>query len=274
MTKTIQKQIHSKNLPYASLRGYLEVELKNAARIESSLGFSKRALNRADSKYDPEPFVYIDGGSEQEINKTLRPILNDWITKYLKPFAEKEEVSTKIIERLEELQDKNDLLKITPLKSQVLPWIWSQETGTTQHRNQYDYRVLADYVARQIAGQEIFQGLGPMKRIISSNGTFTSGRAELITDPRSLKDTKGKFSLVLRLEVITFPSLHQPLLKVDISKRRWLTQLKSPRYNSHDNGPQEDILVGKDLKAKKRSGERLKAWEPIAKQIKERNTRP
>lgn len=179
-------------MPYASLRGYLEVELKNAARIESSLGLSKRALNSADSKYDPEPFVYLDGESEEEINKTLRPILNDWITIYLKPFAEKEEVSTKIIERLEELQDKNDLLKITPLKSQVLPWSWSQETGTTQHKNQYDYRVLADYVARQIAGQEIFQGLGSIKRIISSNGTFTSGRAELITDPITLSDTKTK----------------------------------------------------------------------------------
>ncbi|MCL6755113.1 DUF3893 domain-containing protein [Nostoc sp. CCCryo 231-06] len=43
------------------------------------------------------------------------------------------------------------------------------------------------------------------------------------------------------------------------------------RLPPNTHGPQEDILVGKDLKPKKRSGERLKAWESIAKQIKNRN---
>jgi hypothetical protein len=37
---------------------------------------------------------------------------------------------------------------------------------------------------------------------------------------------------VVRLEVITYPSLHQPLLKIDVSKRRWLGQLKPAGYNS------------------------------------------
>jgi hypothetical protein len=54
----------------------------------------------------------------------------------------------------------------------------------------------------------------------------------LITDPITLPDTTGKFSLVVSLEVITYPSLHQPLLKIDVSKRRWFSQLKPARYNS------------------------------------------
>jgi hypothetical protein len=56
----------------------------------------------------------------------------------------------------------------------------------------------------------------------------------LITDPITLPDTTGKFSLVVSLEVITYPSLHQPLLKIDVSKRRWVGQLKPARYNSAD----------------------------------------
>lgn len=41
----IQKGINIKNLPYASFRGFLEVVLKNAARIEPDVGLTKFALN-------------------------------------------------------------------------------------------------------------------------------------------------------------------------------------------------------------------------------------
>ena len=67
-----------------------------------------------------------------------------------------------------------------------------------------------------------------MRRIVSSSGIFTSGVAELITNPIPLPNSTacGTFSLVIRLEVVTLPSLHQPLIKIDVSKRRWLEDLK------------------------------------------------
>lgn len=220
-----------KSLPYSSLRCYLEVELENAERIKSSVGLSRFDLNTKNTN-ESEAFAYLSIHENQEkLKKNLRTILNNWITKYLKPFADQEKLSPDIVERLQELREKGELLKITPITSQVLPWTWSKETGTTRHRNEYDYRVLADFIARQIAGKKLFQGLGSMKRIISSSGTFASGVAELMTDPTTLPDKKGTFSLVVRLEVVTYPSLHQPLLKVDVSKRRWLSQLKSPDFD-------------------------------------------
>ncbi len=217
-----------KNLPYASLRGLLEVGLENVARIQSNLGLSKYALNAKNSN-EPEPFAYINGGTEAEIKKAICSILNDWITNFIKPFADKAKISTEIFERLEDLLEEGELLQISPLKSHTLPWDWSKETGTTLPKDKHAYRMLADFVARQIAGHEIFQGLGSMKRIISSSGIFTSGMAELITTP-----IEGKYSLVVRLEVVTYPSLHQPLLKIDVSKRRWLSQLKSPSFDRND----------------------------------------
>jgi len=218
-----------KNLPYVSLRGLLEVGLDNAEWIQSNLGLSNYSLNPKNVK-EPEPFAYLNSESTEDIQKALRPIINEWITNYLKPFAEKEDGLLEVIDRLENLRDQKDLLKITALKSQVLPWKWSGETGTTQATKTYDYRVLVDYAARAIAGKEIFQGLGTMKRVISSSGRLTSGMAELITDPISLPKHTGKFSLVIRLEVVTYPSLHQPLLKIDVSKRRWFSQLKPAAY--------------------------------------------
>ncbi|OCQ94180.1 hypothetical protein BCD64_05270 [Nostoc sp. MBR 210] len=227
----IQQGANVKNLPYGSLRNFLQVVLKDAARIEPEIGLSKYALNSAKGNNLPEPFVYFNGGNEEEINRMLRPIINDWLINYLKPFAEKEDISIGIIERLEDLQETGELIKISAFKSQVLPWAWNKETDTTQPKDKYAYRMLADYVARQIAGQVIFPELGAIKRVIFSNGTFTSGIAELITEPKSLDNKKGKFSFVVRLEVVTYPSLHQPLLKVEVSKRRWLTQLKAPEYD-------------------------------------------
>jgi hypothetical protein len=221
-----------KNLPYASLRGLLEVGLDSAARIQSNVGLSNYSLN-PQSVNDPEPFAYLNCENTQDIQKALRPIINEWMINFLKPFAEKEDGLLEVIDRLEDFHEKQELLKITVLKSHVLPWKWSAATGTTQGKND-DYRALVDYAARAIAGKEIFQGLGTMKRVISSSGSLTTGMAELITDPITLPDTTGKFSLVVSLEVITYPSLHQPLLKIDVSKRRWVGQLKPARYNSAD----------------------------------------
>jgi hypothetical protein len=221
----------SKNLPYSSLLGLLEVGLDSAARIQSNVGLSLFSLNSKSVK-EPEPFAYLNSESTQDIQKALRPIINEWITNFLKPFSEKEDGLLEVIDRLEDLHDRKELLTITPSESQVLPWKWSEATGTAQARKTYDYRVLVDYAARAIAGKEIFQGLGTMKRVISSGGRLTTGTAELITDPITLPDTTGKFSLVVSLEVITYPSLHQPLLKIDVSKRRWFSRLKPARYNS------------------------------------------
>ena len=214
-----------KNLPYASLRGLLEVGLKNATRIQSCVGLSKYELNSITNK----PFAYLMDDSEADVRKTLRPLLNDWFANYLMPFTEREKVPTKLLERLEDLQIQG-LLTIS-LFNHTLPWGWSPETGTTLPKDKHAYRTLADCVARQIAGQEIFKGLGPMKRIISSSGDLTSGVAELITAPFALPDKKGKFSLLVRVEIVTYPSVNQPVLKIDVSKRRWLSRLKAPNFD-------------------------------------------
>lgn len=219
-----------KNLPYVSLRSLMEIGLPNIARIQSNVSLSKDDLNYHLAK-ETEPFAYLTDENKGEIEKKLNPILNDWITNYLKHFAAKIEIPEKTIENLEIMQEKGELITIDGIKVQVLPWDYDQKTGTTKSRGKYAFRVLADYAARLIAGKEIFTGLGPMKRIISNRSNFTSGVAELITNPISIDDESGKFSLVIELEVITFPGIHQPLLKIDVSKRRWLNDLKAANYN-------------------------------------------
>lgn len=231
--KTSEEHLNIKNLPYASLRGLLEVGLDNVARIQSDLGLNKYTLNPNNyNKYPPEPFAYINnkinGCTEEDIATAIRPIMNDWVVNYVKPFVDREKVFPDVYGRLEELLEAEKLLTISP-QSHTLPWEWSKVTGTTQSKEKYAYRMLVDYVARQIAGNEIFQKFGSIRRIISSSGTFTTGVTELITEP-----INEKFSLVIRIEIVTYPSLHQPLLRIDVSKRRWLGDLKSPSFDRRD----------------------------------------
>jgi len=217
-----------KNLPYASLRGFLEIKLPNVSRIESSMGLTKFAVNSRNSKIDP--FAYLDGDNAQQITEDLKSILNDWLENYLVPYGQRENVSEKAIERLRELQEENKLLSIELFQAQIFPWMQHNESGTAEppHRF-YSFPALADYLARLIAGREIFQGLGGVKRIITRK--FGSC-VELITDKISLDD-KGLFSLVVNLEIKTSNSNPQPEIKLDVSKRRWLKTLKEDSFDSN-----------------------------------------
>lgn len=218
------KQI--KNLPYASLRGFLEIRLSNVTRIESNMGLSKSAIKSRD--YKIEPFAYLDGGDEEEIVKRLKPILNDWLESYLVPYSDKEGVNEDVIERLRELQEDNLLLSIKPFQSQIFPWSQYEKSGTAR-AYKYSFPALADYLARLIAKHEIFTGLGGIKRIITSQ---SGSSVQLVTNPISLEN-KGLFSLFVDLEIITFPSLPQPLIKVDVGKKRWLSSLKENSFDSN-----------------------------------------
>ena len=131
---------------------------------------------------------------------------------------------------MRKLRKENKLLLIKPFTSQIFPWGWDDSSGTTQSKDRYSFPQFADYIARLISGNEIFQGLGSVKRIITNQGGMTSGIVELLTNPIGLDD-KGLFSLRIVFELVTYPSLHQPLLTMDVTKRRWLSSLKSDGYS-------------------------------------------
>ncbi|MDJ0536878.1 MAG: RNaseH domain-containing protein [Xenococcaceae cyanobacterium MO_207.B15] len=215
-----------KNLPYASLRGLVEFKLSNISRIVPDLGLNSYTVKQQKQ----QSFAYINGGTENKIEESLKPILNDWLENYLVLYGQREGVSEDAIERLRELQEENKLLSIKPFQSQIFPWGWDKDSGTTQSKDKLSFPQFADYIARLVSGNEIFQGLGKIKRIITSQGGMTSGIVKLFTDSISI-DNKGLFSLYIEFELVTYPSLHQPLLTLDVSKRRWLSSLKEDGYS-------------------------------------------
>ncbi|MGK7932559.1 MAG: RNaseH domain-containing protein [Microcystaceae cyanobacterium] len=224
----IQSELKSnqKNLPYVSLRNLLETELDHLIRVEFNVGLSKYKISQKEVK----AFAYLslEEGDVDSIDKKLRSILDTWMTQSLRPFLIKEKVNSELIdEQLEDLRSQHSLITVQGFDSKILPWKQSPKTGTTHRNDAHSFPMLVNYLARQIAGKEVFNGLGTMKRIIGSYN-LTGGQAELITNPISLKGSKGKFSLVITLEIVTFPSVEQPILKIDVSKRRWFNKLDNP----------------------------------------------
>ena len=252
------KQI--KNLPYASLRGFLEIGLSNISRIVPNMELSSYAINTRTTK----PFAYIDGGDKDQIVKVLRPILNDWITRYLVPYGQREEVSEDTIERLRDLQNSDELLLIRPFESQILPWGQEDKSGTTSPPDKYSFPQFADYIARLISGNKIFQGLGKIKRIITNKGGMGWEIVELLTEP-ILLNNKDLFSLCIVFELVIFPSIHQPLLTIDVTKRRWLSKLNNSGFSP--NGIKGYIFSDKhndrifNFKLNRRKNNEIDKWE-------------
>ena len=216
-------------LPYASLRGLMELRIHGATRIEPNMGLDGWSLEAFAREGRREPFLYVEGGGVEDASRAAGPVLDRWIANFLIPgYADPGGAGVASVDRVRDLFERGRLLDISPFRSQILPWRWSPRTGTTQAVDAHSFRALGDRVARLIAGREVFPGLGPMKRIIAAR-RMGSGMAELITEPIRL-DNRGAFSLVLRLEVVTFPAVHQPLLTVNVSKRRWISALADNAY--------------------------------------------
>src|SRR5262249_10758938 len=115
------------------------------------------------------------------------------------------------------------IVHIEPIADRLLPWT-SGPTGTASPPNRKrGFQLLVDQAARYVAGRELFLGLGPMRRIVTA-GAYDQSKAQLITQPIDMGE-RGRFSLLVTLEVVTFPSLGQPLITMDVSKRRWLSRL-------------------------------------------------
>jgi RNaseH domain of pPIWI_RE/pPIWI_RE module N-terminal domain/MID domain of pPIWI_RE len=218
-----------KNLPYASLRGLLEVGIDTVGRIEQSMSLDRYALEEAKM---PAPFLHLfgRGGTTQDVEQqrqdvltAFRPLLDVWINGFLVPsYVDPGQVPLDVIERLRDLWQDDALVDISPYRSQTLPWGQHASTGTAKPKDSNAFRMLADHAARLVAGHEVFAGRGAVRRIVTMR--TASGRVELVTPPIDLSG-KGPFSFVLTFEVVTFPSVHQPLLTLKLSKRLWLSHL-------------------------------------------------
>lgn len=261
--RTVDNQ--HRTLPYASLRGLLEVMLPGVSRIERGMCLDPWSLKDERAAASPPPFVWAEA-DELALTKAAQEALGNWIPNYLvATFAQPGNASAAHIDRVYSLFSEDRLLIPTRYKADILPWGWTEDTGTTRNSNQDAFANLVHFAASAIARSAPFPGAGPIRKVVAVQ-SGRNGIASLVTDPITITG-KGSFSLALQLEVVTFPGVHQPVLTVNVFKRRWLESLPDDSYLNGDvSGYAFPTSVGDRVAsffvARRRNADGSYRWEP------------
>lgn len=221
-----------RNLPYASLRGMMDAALPSISRLHRGVGLDDYALEQRQE--EAQPFLFLDSDDPMQAAKIILPLLENWVVAFLGPqYLEPGGISFDFRDELLNLARVNRLIQFESIADRLVPWT-AGVTGTAMppDRKRRGFQLLVDQAARCVAGHELFAGLGPMRRIVTT-GPGAESVAELITQPIELTE-RGLFSLLVKLEVVTFPSLGQPLVTLEVSKRRWLSRISDRTADRND----------------------------------------
>jgi hypothetical protein len=209
----------SYQLPHSSLRGRLELRDEHTLRLDHTLGLYG-------SPGSPILWTQTDVQTSREaLNSAVLGWLNEDVVR-LKTIANNMP-AMHCVDTLKAFARSSEAI-VTQQKT-AHPFQWTiSPGGTAKPRDPVrGYAELADYVARQLKGSEVFPGLGGLRRIIT--GDLRSGHAELMTDFTEVSPPKGsltRFSLVVRVHVLSFPGRSQPVIEIEFSRRVWASSLR------------------------------------------------
>lgn len=198
-----QKKTEWMDLPFARLRTSLLFHESRFVVLDRAVGLKAGKSDR------PRPFAYLQGDLGDAA--AVRDGISSWIEGRLGEFVQNYLVDTSALQRLRDLQKTSSLLKIEKKVVQLLPW------GATAPEGYNAFVLTPGHIAKLLQGQEVFEGLGPLLRIVSEDPN--SNTAELMTAP--MAGGGGKFSLVCKLSLETLPGAAKAIVFLKFSRRRW-----------------------------------------------------
>ncbi len=210
------------HLPYANLRAFLQLEVADWATLKDDIGL--RSL--PEKARDADPWGFLSGGDPKENLRKIKDAFAQWSEGALARFSESRSAHAIGIVTLRQLALQNKLLRVTPSRVQLFPWGTSTKTGLPS-----PFDVTAGVLAAQLAGKEIFPGLGPVTRVV---GGPVNNHAEIMTRPHNAAG--GRFSLVCALSIETLPGGAKPLIYLRFSRRRWADSLNNKYPSSSTIG--------------------------------------
>ncbi|GBF05518.1 DUF3893 domain-containing protein [Deinococcus aerius] len=198
-------------LPTRSLRTLLEIHVPRLLRVD------ERAGTREDGR---GVLGWADADDQADVFKGAMTALARWVNGTLGEDCAELPGALAALDDLRDLYRERRLLRVRAEQGQVFDWS-AFPNGTASPGTSTSYSALADAVARALEGEELFEGLGATRRVVQAH---LRGEAELVSEPVR-RDVREPFSLVVRVRVLTLPTLSRPLVEVDLSKRRWVADL-------------------------------------------------
>jgi hypothetical protein len=199
-----------RDLPTIALRGRLELADQQNLRLDRDLGRYYGVI------------LWTQRESE-ETRTQLNSAMLGWLVNDVASLASSADAERSLIA----LKDMARAQTAVETERRVAdPFHWattaSKTAKTTSHSS---YPDLADYVARHLEGQAIFPefpGNPALRRI--AGGQLDQNYAELMTEPVVL-GRGGRFSLVVRVRVFSYPGRPEPLVAIEFSRRVWTSKL-------------------------------------------------
>lgn len=212
------------SLPITSLRTRLEIADEQIQRLDYRLG---TATTPPGVVTHP---ILVTAEASNKSRDTLNDVVLGWLTNEVARLAQNDESALASVERLRQLAQARQAIETKSRTARPLAWVQTR-SHTARPDTQEGFADLADLVARCLEGQVVFPGLPAIRRIIT--GDLTTGDAELmtdpievtITDPRTQTGQQARFSLVVRVQVLTFPGRPGPVINFEFTRRIWATGL-------------------------------------------------
>lgn len=197
------KKAEGNELPYSDLRAALQARIGGLVLLDSR-------FSRTD-----EGALFAATGEATEIEAAAHRSVAAWVQLTLRPWAENLGTDCGDIDALEEKGRRRELFARLP--SPPVP-----ESANVPDALRSDFRQYADIllamVASSLEGVELFEGLGPVHRVLDRE---YGNSIAFETWPSALPGGDDLFSMVAIVSVETRPSSRLPFLVVKAAKRIW-----------------------------------------------------
>lgn len=210
------------NLPWAFLRSTLTIRLPQMLRLDPRVGMGYLAQAR-DNKQAPFALLAADA-DRQETFKTTNTEVRRWLVERLPRFVGNSPSGLEAIRKAMALVADRKAFILSDPGTQTMPWPQNNNNGTARHPSGESYAAVVEELASVLVGHELLPGTGPVRRVFDNDPS--QGRATLITNPILIngveKAAGAEFSFVFTLHCETVPSVGQPIVVFDVSKRRYI----------------------------------------------------
>ncbi|ANY81308.1 hypothetical protein BB934_26360 [Microvirga ossetica] len=195
-------------LPYAALRAAIAAAVTDAVLVSSDLG----RIGRNRDAEGPAYFLdVIDDGTDKAVKAATRAT-KLWVDNVLAPWSENVGVSEALLDDIRDLANDGGLLVQEKRAIDIAASIGS-DAGAFVRAHDAIHALLA----RRLTGIELFEGLGPVKRIVRS--ATRSNEISFETWPHAMGE--DQWSMVATFAVETVPGSDNPIVRVEATRRRW-----------------------------------------------------
>ena len=197
------KKPEGKELPYSDLRAALQARVGGLVLLDSRFSRTEEAP------------LFAATGDVAEIEAAAHRSVSAWIQLTLRPWAENLGTDCGDIDLLEEKGRRRELFA-------KLPSLPVPHPANVPDALRSDFRQYADVllamVASSLEGVELFEGLGPVHRVLDRE---YGNSIAFETWPSSFPGGDDLFSMVAIVSIETRPSSRLPFLVVKAAKRIW-----------------------------------------------------